>query len=135
MLNLSSLFIYIILNKKMYSYIFLIRLYKLFLMAKISKRLRNVSIPKFIKFKKPHKKILKRINIKYKNTKLIYGLLGLISFNKAIISPQQTEAARRTFNKIIKNKKKIWITLKPQIAGTSKPENMRMGKGKGAISH
>ena len=101
---------------------------------KVSKKLRNVVIPKYSKYKKPHKQLFCNMKTKYNNIGLIYGLSALKLLKATIISPQQVEATRRTFIRGIKKKEKLLIRIKPQIPGTSKPENMRMGKGKGAVT-
>lgn len=102
---------------------------------KVHKRLRNVIIPKYNKYKKPHKKLFHNMKTKYNNVGFNYGLSGLKLLKASIISPQQIEAARRTFIRKIKKREKLLIKIKPQIAGTTKPENMRMGKGKGAVTY
>lgn len=103
--------------------------------SRLSKRLRNIIVPKNNKHKKPYKKLLKNIKINYKNSCLFYGLTGLKLLKSKVLLPNQIETIRLTFNKIIKKKTRFWNRLKPQIAGTSKPENIRMGKGKGAVNY
>lgn len=76
-------------------------------MAKVHKKLRNVVVPKYNKYKKPHKHLFCEMRTKYKNINLIYGLSGLQLLKATIISPQQIEAARRTFIRGIKKKEKL----------------------------
>jgi len=105
-------------------------------MAKIQKRLRNISLPRFIKYKKPFKKLVLATRTFYRNTALKFGLCGLKLMKQVILTPQQVETSRKTFIRfIVKHKEQFWLRFKPQIAGTEKPENMRMGKGKGAVTH
>ena len=51
------------------------------------------------------------------------------------ISAKQIEAARQSINRKIQRKGKLWIRIFPDLPITSKPTEVRMGKGKGAVSH
>lgn len=87
------------------------------------------------KNKKNTKKYLVKItSTKVSNQKLRYGIYGLKCIESGYISPQQLECARRVFSRNIKkNFGQIWVCAKPNFPKTKKPNEIRMGKGKGMI--
>lgn len=89
--------------------------------------------PKQIKFKKTKKGKLKRLE--FKANKLVFGTIGLKAAESGIISYKQIEAARQAITRKIKRKGKVWIRIFPDLPITSKPTGIRMGKGKGQLSH
>jgi len=88
--------------------------------------------PKKTKYKKLKKGKIPRFNLK--NTKLVFGSMGLKCTESGIISSKQIESARQAINRKMKRKGKIWIRIFPFISVTSKPNEVRMGKGKGNVS-
>jgi large subunit ribosomal protein L16 len=48
---------------------------------------------------------------------------------------KQIEAARRAITRKVKRKGKLWVNVFPHIPVTSKPTEIRMGKGKGSLSY
>lgn len=93
-------------------------------------------IPNLKKFKKKHK-IYNTLKIgKKSNTSLLYGTFGIKLLENTRITPKQLEATRRIFSKIIKKTTgKIWIRVSLTQPLTKKPNEMRMGKGKGIIQY
>jgi len=89
--------------------------------------------PKKYKYKKPHKNRLKLIN--YKSNQISFGNIALQSCESGFISAKQIEAARQSISRKIQRKGKIWIRIFPHLSITKKPTEIRMGKGKGQISH
>ena len=89
--------------------------------------------PKQIKYKKIKKGKLKRLE--FKTTSLKFGTLGLKAAESGIIHSRQIEAAKQAITKKIKRKGKVWIRVFPDLPITSKPTGVRMGKGKGQLSH
>ena len=89
--------------------------------------------PRQTKFKKTKKG--KLIKLEFKSNKLIFGTIGLKAAESGIINSQQIEAARQAIVRKIKRKGKIWIKIFPDLPITSKPTGIRMGKGKGRVSH
>ena len=89
--------------------------------------------PKKTKYKKSRKG--KVSNLNFKSNNLTFGTLGLKAIESGLISSRQLEAARQSINRKIKRKGKIWIRVFPSIPVTSKPVAVRMGKGKGSVSH
>lgn len=88
--------------------------------------------PKRVKHKKIKKGRLAKFS--YKND-LDFGTIGLKSLESGFISARQLEAARQAIVRKIKKKGKLWIKIYPNFPVTKKPTEVRMGKGKGNISH
>ena len=89
--------------------------------------------PKQIKYKKIRKGKLKKLEFKANSLK--FGTVGLKAAESGIINSRQIEAARQAIARKIKRKGKIWIKIFPDLPITSKPTGVRMGKGKGQLSH
>jgi len=89
--------------------------------------------PKKTKYKKIKKG--KKLKFNFKNNKLKFGDIGLLSIESGIITARQIESARQIINRKIKRKGKVWIRVFPNLPVTSKPTEVRMGKGKGNVSH
>lgn len=84
-------------------------------------------------FKKTKKGRLRKFE--FKTNKLVFGNLGLKATESGIINSRQIEAARQAISRKAKRKIKIWIKIFPDLPITSKPTGVRMGKGKGQLSH
>ena len=80
-----------------------------------------------------HRKVFrgKRKGKATKGNTLIYGDYGLQVLENAWITARQIEAGRIAINRYIKRSGKLWIRLFPYKPVTSKPIEVRMGKGKG----
>lgn len=89
--------------------------------------------PKKTKYKKVQKGSLKKYS--YKSKKLDFGTIGLKSIESGIISAKQLESSRQAIARKIKRKGKLWIKIFPTLPITKKPTEVRMGKGKGSVSH
>lgn len=89
--------------------------------------------PRKTKFKKTKKGRLSKFN--FKSNKLQFGHIGLKVIESGLITSKQIESARQAINRKIKRKGKVWIRIFPSISVTSKPAAVRMGKGKGSVSH
>ena len=61
-----------------------------------------------------------------------FGEIGLKALEHGKITNQQIEAARIAMMRHIKRGGKVWIRIFPDHPYTSKPLEVRMGKGKGA---
>ena len=64
--------------------------------------------------------------------KLSFGDFGLKAMEAAWITDRQIEAARIAMTRFVKRGGKIWIRMFPDKPITKKPQETRMGKGKGA---
>jgi len=51
------------------------------------------------------------------------------------ITNRQIEAARIAMTRYMKREGSVWIRIFPDKPITAKPQEVRMGKGKGALSH
>lgn len=89
--------------------------------------------PKKTKYKKMHKGKLSRFN--FRSNRLKFGNIGLKAIKSCTISSRQIEAARQAIVRKLNRKGKLWIRIFPMIPITSKPTEVRMGKGKGSVSH
>jgi large subunit ribosomal protein L16 len=89
--------------------------------------------PKQTKYKKTKKGKLKKL--KFKTNNLKFGTIGLKAAESGILSAKQIEAARQAITRKVKRKGKVWIKIFPDLPITSKSTGVRMGKGKGSISH
>ena len=86
--------------------------------------------PKRTKFRKAHKG---RIHGKAKGgTQLNFGAYGLKATTPGRVSARQIEAARRTITRHMKRVGKLWIRVFPDVPVSSKPAEVRQGKGKGS---
>lgn len=85
--------------------------------------------PKRTKFRKAHKG---RIHGTAKGgTELNFGAYGLKAVTPGRISARQIEAARRSVTRHMKRVGKLWIRIFPDTPVSSKPAEVRQGKGKG----
>ncbi len=66
-----------------------------------------------------------------KGNTLAFGDFALQSLSNAWITARQIEAGRVAINRYIKRGGKLWIRVFPDKPVTSKPVEVRMGKGKG----
>lgn len=89
--------------------------------------------PKRIKHRKTFKNIPS--TLKYSDNRLSFGSFALKSLGLARLTAKQIEAARRAITRKVKRKGKLWIKVFPHIPVTSKPTEVRMGKGKGSLSY
>ncbi|MEN2494827.1 MAG: 50S ribosomal protein L16 [Hyphomicrobiaceae bacterium hypho_1] len=65
-------------------------------------------------------------------TTLNFGSHGLKAIQPERITARQIEAARRAITRHMKRAGRVWIRIFPDIPVSSKPAEVRMGKGKGA---
>ena len=63
---------------------------------------------------------------------LNFGAYGLKAMEPDRITARQIEAARRAITRHIKRQGRLWIRIFPDVPVSSKPAEVRMGKGKGA---
>src|SRR4051794_4709627 len=66
---------------------------------------------------------------------LNFGSYGLKSVEPERVTARQIEAARRAITREMKRQGRVWIRIFPDVPVTSKPAEVRMGKGKGAPDH
>ncbi|PSR05066.1 MAG: 50S ribosomal protein L16 [Bacteroidetes bacterium SW_11_45_7] len=85
--------------------------------------------PKRTKFRKQQKGKMKG-NAK-RGTTLAFGSFGLKALEGSWITNRQIEAARIAVTRFMRREGKVWIRIFPDKPFTSKPLEVRMGKGKG----
>ncbi|HEC71470.1 MAG TPA: 50S ribosomal protein L16, partial [Roseobacter sp.] len=51
------------------------------------------------------------------------------------VTARQIEAARRAMTRHMKRQGRVWIRIFPDLPVTSKPTEVRMGKGKGSVDY
>jgi large subunit ribosomal protein L16 len=86
--------------------------------------------PKRTKFRKAHKG---RIHGNAKGgVELAFGQFGLKAQEPERVTARQIEAARRAITRAMKRAGRVWIRIFPDVPVSSKPTEVRMGKGKGA---
>ena len=68
----------------------------------------------------------------YRGSDLSFGEFGLMTLDPGWITSRQIEAGRIAISRKIKRGGKIWIRVFPDKPITKKPQETRMGKGKGA---
>jgi len=89
--------------------------------------------PKRTKFRKMQKGRVK--GLAYRGSTLAYGSFAIKTMDIGFISSRQIEATRIAITRFMKREGKVWIRIFPDKPMTSKPAEVRMGKGKGAPSH
>ncbi|MGB1539879.1 MAG: 50S ribosomal protein L16 [Rickettsiales bacterium] len=87
--------------------------------------------PKRTKFRKAHKGRIHG-NAKGGYT-LNFGAHGLKTLDAERITARQIEAARRAITRHVKRVGRLWIRVFPDVPVSSKPAEVRMGKGKGSV--
>ena len=81
------------------------------------------------KYRKAHKG---RIHgLATSGTTLNFGTYGLKAVEPARITARQIEAARRTITRAMKRTGRVWIRIFPDVPVSTKPAEVRQGKGKG----
>ena len=86
--------------------------------------------PKKTKFRKQFKG---RIHgVAKGGTNLDFGQYGLKAVEPERITARQIEAARRALTRHMRRAGRVWIRVFPDVPVSSKPAEVRMGKGKGA---
>ena len=89
--------------------------------------------PKRTKYRKQQKG--RNTGLAYRGSTVAFGSFGLKSLDEAWITNRQIEAARIAMTRYMKREGKVWIRIFPDKPITSKPLEVRMGKGKGALDH
>ena len=89
--------------------------------------------PRRTKFRKQHRGRMR--GMAYRGNTLNFGDYALQATEPSWITSRQIEAARRAMTRYVKRGGKIWIRIFPDKPITSKPLEVRMGKGKGNLDH
>ena len=89
--------------------------------------------PKRTKFRKQHK--MKNEGLAWRGSTVSFGTFALKSTMHVRLTSRQIEAARIAITRFMKREGKVWCLVFPDKPITSKPAEVRMGKGKGALDH
>jgi large subunit ribosomal protein L16 len=87
-------------------------------------------LPKRTKFRKIRKGRIR--GVATSGNYIAFGDFALQSQEGERITSRQIEAARQAMTRYIKRGGKIWIRIFPHIAVTRKPQDVKMGSGKGS---
>jgi large subunit ribosomal protein L16 len=89
--------------------------------------------PKRTRYRKMQKGKIK--GIAQRGATIAFGSYALKALEEGWITNRQIESARIALTRYMKREGKVWIRIFPDKPITSKPLEVRMGKGKGALSH
>ncbi|MFO7694812.1 MAG: 50S ribosomal protein L16 [Vicinamibacterales bacterium] len=87
-------------------------------------------MPKKVKFRKQQRG--RRRGKAWRGSDVSFGEFGLQAAEPCWMTARQIEAARVAMTRFVKRGGKIWIRVFPDKPVTKKPQETRMGKGKGA---
>lgn len=89
--------------------------------------------PKRTKYRKQQKG--RNRGMAQRGNTVAFGSFGLKAVTSGRITSRQIESARVAMTRYMKREGKVWIRIFPDKPVTSKPQEVRMGKGKGALDH
>ena len=89
--------------------------------------------PKRTKYRKQHKGRIK--GNAGRGYTIDFGSFALKSLDAGRLTSRQIESARIALTRYMKREGKVWIRVFPDKPITSKPAEVRRGKGKGALDH
>lgn len=89
--------------------------------------------PKRTKFRKQFKG--RNRGLANRGSSVAFGDYGLKVVERGQLTARQIEAARRAMTRFIKRGGKVWIRVFPDKPITSKPLEVRQGKGKGSVEY
>jgi large subunit ribosomal protein L16 len=87
-------------------------------------------MPKKVKYRKQQRG--RRRGLAWRGSTVAFGDYGLMALEPFWLTDRQIEAARVALTRGIKRGGKVWIRVFPDKPITKKPQETRMGKGKGA---
>ena len=94
--------------------------------------------PKNLKFDKFQKRVLKTTRkrgnlLQWRSNSLKFGDYGLRAIDGGLVKAAQIEACKQVIKRKLKRQGQLWVRIFPSISLTSKPIEVRMGKGKGNV--
>lgn len=89
--------------------------------------------PKRTKYRKQQKG--RNRGLAHRGSSIDFGTFGLKTVDAGFITNRQIEAARIAMTRFMKREGNVWIRIFPDKPVTRKPQEVRMGKGKGALDH
>ncbi|MFA6095974.1 MAG: 50S ribosomal protein L16 [Candidatus Paceibacterota bacterium] len=90
-------------------------------------------LPKKVKYRKWHtmRKNPSKVGMDVRGSYLSFGSFGIKTLSAARIRSEQIESARKVISREIGKNGKLWIRIFPDMPYTSKPAEVKLGKGKG----
>lgn len=91
--------------------------------------------PKKVKYRKWHtmRKNPIKVGVASRGITVAFGSYGLKAMAPARIKSNQIEAARKVLSRSIGKTGRLWIRIFPDMPYTSKPAEVKLGKGKGDL--
>ena len=89
--------------------------------------------PKRTKYRKQQKG--RNRGLAWRGSTISFGEYGLKATSAGWLTNRQIESARIALTRYMKREGIVWIRVFPDKPVTAKPQEVRMGKGKGALSH
>ncbi|HQU51714.1 MAG: 50S ribosomal protein L16 [Lewinellaceae bacterium] len=89
--------------------------------------------PKRMKYRKLQKGGIRAVA--KRGTTIAFGSFGLKSLDGGRLTSRQIESARIAMTRHMKREGNVWIRIFPDKPITKKPQEVRMGKGKGPLDH
>ena len=86
------------------------------------------------KYIKPFCRKKKNSNLKI-GSRHIWGCFSLNLAESSRVNAQQFEAVKRAFRRVLSKKVKIWVKSTLNYTVTKKPNETRLGKGKGNVKY
>jgi len=87
-------------------------------------------MPKKVKYRKQQRGRMR--GMAWRGSTVSFGDYGLMALEACWMTDRQIEAARVALTRGMKRGGKVWIRVFPDKPITKKPQEVRMGKGKGA---
>jgi large subunit ribosomal protein L16 len=87
-------------------------------------------MPKKVKYRKQQRGRMR--GLAWRGSSVSFGDFGLMALEPCWLTDRQIEAARVALTRDIKRGGKVWVRVFPDKPVTKKPQETRMGKGKGA---
>ena len=88
-------------------------------------------MPKRVKYRKMQRGRIK--GLAQRGNQVTFGTYALQATDRDFLTSRQIEAARRALTRHMKRQGRVWIRIFPDTPVTSKPTEVRMGKGKGSV--
>ena len=91
--------------------------------------------PKKVKYRKWHtmRKNPLKVGVASRGLTVSFGSYGLKSLGSARIRSNQLESARKVLSRSVGRTGRLWIRVFPDMPYTSKPAEVKLGKGKGDL--
>ena len=93
-------------------------------------------VPKKVKYRKWHtmRKNPLKVGVASRGATVAFGSFGIKAMEAKRIRSNQLEAGRKVLSRTIGKTGKLWIRVFPDMPYTSKPAEVKLGKGKGDLA-